>query len=747
METKFSYARIVSGNFPVLNMSCASCAMRLEKGLNEKKGIQKATVNFASATLQIEYVAGVLDQIGIREMVRELGYDLYLEEVKKEEEESKETKTLEDIHAESFRKLRNRTLGAVLLSLPVFIIGMFFMNMPFANEIMWVFATPVVLFFGKEFYINAWKQAKHGTATMDTLVALSTGVAYLFSVFNTLFPHYLHSISAHSAVYFEASAVVISFILIGKLLEERAKSSTSIAIKKLIGLTPKTVTVLQQDGAHLLIPIEKVSRGDVILVKPGEKNAVDGTVMSGESFVDESMLTGEPIATLKKEGDKVYAGTINQKSSYQFVAEKVGSETLLSQIIKRVEEAQNSKAPIQKMVDKIAAVFVPVVMSIALLSAVAWFIFGGDNALMHGLLALVTVLIIACPCALGLATPTAIMVGIGKAAEKGILIKDAESLQLAKKIDALVLDKTGTITLGKPHVTDILWSEEDEHIKGILFSMEQLSEHPLAESIVNYFNETSSLPLTDFQSITGKGVSAVVEGTTYWVGSRSLLMKHNIACGEELVSKADMMSKQSQTVVWFASQQKALAVIAISDTIKETSNEAIAEIKKMGIAVHMLTGDSDATASVIAAKVGISHYKGEMSPLDKATYIKKIQLEGKVVAMVGDGINDSAALAQADVSFAMGKGSDVAINVAQMTIISSDLKKISMAIHLSKQTVATIHQNLFWAFIYNVIGIPIAAGVLFPFFGFLLNPMIAGAAMALSSVSVVTNSLLLKLKR
>ena len=582
---------------------------------------------------------------------------------------------------------------------------------------------------------------------MDTLVALSTGIAYVFSVFNMLFASFWEQRGLEAHVYFEAAAVIIAFILLGKLLEEKAKGNTSSAIKKLMGLQPKTVIVIEADGTEKQKSIEDVNVGDTILVKPGEKIAVDGMVTSGSSYVDESMLSGEPVPVLKNENEKVFAGTINQKGSFQFRAVKVGKETMLAQIIKMVQDAQGSKAPVQKLVDKIAGIFVPVVMGIAILTFLLWLILGGDNGVVHGLLAAVTVLVIACPCALGLATPTAIMVGVGKGAENGILIKDAESLELAKQVNAIVLDKTGTITEGRPQVTGIQWLNNDDTTKNILLSIEKQSEHPLAEAVVKQFDDVAATSISMFDSITGKGAKANHNNQMYYVGNKKLLADNNITIADELLKQADEWGKQSKTVIWFSDSKQALSVLAISDKIKGTSVQAIKEMQNMGIELYMLTGDNEATAKAIAEQTGIQHYKAEVLPQHKADFIKELQQQGKTVAMVGDGINDSTALATADVSIAMGKGSDIAMDVAKMTIISSDLTKIPQAIRLSKQTVATIKQNLFWAFIYNLIGIPIAAGILYPINGFLLNPMIAGAAMALSSVSVVSNSLRLKLNK
>ena len=727
--------------FPVLNMSCAHCVMSVETMLNSQKGVLNAVVNYANATVSIEFIPTMVNAALLKQVVQSIGYDLMIEN-KNDANES-----IEDIHKKSFRKLKFRTIGAVSLSLPLAVIGMFFMDIPFANYIMWILASPVVLWFGKDFFVNAWKQAKHRTANMDTLVSLSIGVTYIFSVFNTLFPQYWHQRGLHGHVYFEAAAVVVAFILLGKLLEEKAKGNTSTAIKKLMGLQPNMASIIDKDGNQIEISIEKVSIGDIVVVKPGEKIAVDGIVLNGNSFVDESMLSGEPAPVLKIENEKVFAGTINQKGSFQFRAEKVGSETMLAQIIRMVQEAQGSKAPVQKLVDKIAGIFVPVVISIALLSFFIWLVFGGENGFTQGLLAMVTVLVIACPCALGLATPTAIMVGMGKAAEKGILIKDAESLEFTKKINAIVLDKTGTITEGKLNVSDIAWLNKDASKANVLVSLEKQSEHPLAEAIVHHFPGLQTINSDNFESITGKGAKAIFDNITYIVGNQNLLLEYNILLDAELLDKAMEWSQQAKTVIWFADQQKALAVIAITDTIKKTSQAAIHSLTQMGITIYMLTGDNENAAVAVANNVGINHYLAEVLPNKKADFVKQLQAEGKTVAMVGDGINDSAALAQADVSIAMGKGSDIAMDVAKMTIISSDLNKIAEAIHLSKQTVTTIRQNLFWAFIYNLIGIPIAAGILIPITGFQLNPMIAGAAMAMSSVSVVSNSLRLKWKR
>lgn len=727
--------------FPVLGMSCASCAASAESIVRYQEGVETASVNFGTGNLTVEYRPDLTSPEKLREAVRSVGYDLLLEE------ESTRQDTLETLHEARIKELKRKTLWAILLSLPVVIIGMFFMHIPYANEIMWLFATPVILWPGREFYVNAWKQAKHRSTNMDTLVALSTGIAYLFSVFNMLFPEFWQQRGLESHVYFEAASVIIAFILLGRYLEERAKGNASSAIRKLMGLQPKTVRVIRTYGIEEEIAIDKVLPGDILLVRPGEKIAVDGVVAEGSSYVDESMLSGEPVPVLKQENDKVFAGTINQKGSFRFRAEKVGHETMLARIIKAVEEAQGSKAPVQKLADRIASIFVPVVMGIALLTFMLWALIGGENGITQGLLSAVTVLVIACPCALGLATPTAIMVGVGKGAENGILIKNAESLELGRKVNAVVLDKTGTLTEGKPILTDIHWLEDNDSPKGVLVAIEKQSEHPLAEAVTHFFTGVSDEPVSHFKTLTGKGAVAEHNGQTYRVGNRKLLEENGIKLPDELTRQAKEWDRQAKTVVWFSDSRQALCVMAIADSVKPASAEAVKELQAIGIEVHMLTGDNVATAKAIAQETGIHHYQAEVLPEQKAEFVKQLQQEGKTVAMVGDGINDSAALAAADVSIAMDKGSDIAMETAGMTIISSDLRKVPQAFRLSRQTVATIRQNLFWAFIYNLIGIPVAAGLFYPINGFLLNPMIAGAAMALSSVSVVTNSLRLKWKR
>jgi P-type Cu2+ transporter len=732
---------LIKKDFPITGMSCAGCAMSVENMLKAQKGVESVSVNFANSTAWIEYHPDLADIHGYKTAIQSIGYDLLIEEdapVRQEE-----------IHRTLYQTLKNNTIRASIITLPIVTIAMFFMNIPYANWVMMILTTPVVVWFGRQFFISAYKQARHGQANMDTLVALSTGIAYLFSLFNTFYPGFWYSKGLHPHVYYEASAVVIVFILMGKLLEERAKSSTSSAIKKLMGLQPKTVVLVDKAGSEMEIPVAQVKPGDSILVKPGDKIPVDGEIISGVSSVDESTITGESMPVERQAGNKVYAGTLNQKGSFIFIAHKVGGDTILAQIVKMVQQAQGSKPPVQKTADKVAGIFVPVVIAISIFSFIFWIILGGENAIFQALLALVTVLVIACPCALGLATPTAIMVGMGKGSEAGILIKDAESLELAHKVDAIVLDKTGTITEGKPEVTDMEWNitdPEKSELILILRDIETQSEHPLADAVIKSLPKSTGdkIKIEKFGSITGKGVIATYRNQIFLVGNQKLMDDYQVSIPEINHHKTETWQNEAKTVIYFAREKEIIAIIAIADQIKSTSSGAVTHLLAQGIEVYMVTGDNHHTAKAIAQKAGIKNYVAEVMPTDKADFVKQLQQKGRVVAMVGDGINDSQALAQADVSIAMGKGSDIAMDVAKMTIISSDLLLIPRAIQLSRLTVRTIHQNLFWAFIYNLIGIPIAAGILYPLWGFMLNPMIAGAAMALSSVSVVSNSLRLK---
>ncbi len=730
--------------YPVSGMSCAGCAASVERALSSLEGVNSAQVNYANASVLVEYDSNIIDTEHMKQSVVDAGYDIFIEDDEDEAEQKRDTQK-----KEAFVELQNDTIYSAFFTVPVVIIGMFYMNMPYANWIMLILTIPVVFVYGRRFFVSAAKQLKHRTTNMDTLVSVSTGVAFLFSTFNTVYPAYWVSRGLEAHVYFEAAAAIITFILLGKFLEEKAKSNTSSAIKNLIGLQPKDVCIIDANGNEKIISVKNVKKGDLLRVKPGEKIPVDGSVQSGSSYIDESMISGEPVPVEASKGKSIFAGTINQKGSFEFVAEKVGSETILAQIIKMVREAQGSKAPVQNLVDKIASIFVPAVIVLSMITFAAWMILGDEEAFTHALLTSVTVLVIACPCALGLATPTAIMVGVGKGAEHNILIKDAESLEHAYQIDAIVLDKTGTITEGKPAVSDLIWlnqADEKNQYQEILYALENRSEHPLAAAIVEKLADESvqSINIENFESKTGQGVVGSYNGIHYRVGNWSFISKNNITSCDEVKSDIEKLQQQGKTIIYFANEKSLIAIITITDKIKENSREAITKLQQQGIELYMLTGDNQHTAEVIANNVGIKHFKADVMPDDKENFVRELQQKGLKVAMVGDGINDSQALAAADISIAMGKGSDIAMDVAKMTLVTSDLNVIPKALNLSQQTMNTIRQNLFWAFIYNLIGIPIAAGVLYVFNGFLLNPMFAAAAMAFSSVSVVLNSLRLK---
>lgn len=733
---------IIKKTYPVTGMHCASCAMNVERAIKNKPGVKDAVVNLSAASVSVEFDAEKGDAGSFKKALQEIGFDLLTGE---------KPELLADENAEKeFRELRKNSIMAAILSLPVVIIGMFMMELPYRNWIMLLFSTPVVFWFGRGFFISATKQLRHGQVTMDTLVSLSTGIAYLFSLLVTVAPLILKTIDLHSHAYFEAASVIIVFILLGRLLERKAKSNTSTALRKLMGLRPDNVTIVHDDGTERTITIEEVVVLQRLRVKPGERIPVDGQVTEGHSFIDESSITGESLVVEKVTGDRVIAGTINQRGSFIMRAEKVGDETLLARIIEMVKEAQGSKPPVQRLVDKVASVFVPVVITIALISFTLWMVFGGENALQQALLSLVSVLIIACPCALGLATPTAIMVGIGKGAENGILIKDADALEQIHKTDVVVLDKTGTITEGKPVVTDSIWYTDGKSgYSEILLGIELQSEHPLADAVVQSLQGEGVTPrdVYGFESVTGQGVVASAAGKKYVVGNDLLLRNSGIGIDDDEAKTISGLQEQAKTVLLLGGEEKLLAIIAVADTIKASSPAAIERLKEEGVEIHLLSGDNEHTTRAVAAKIGIANYRSSLLPAEKADYIKRLQDEGKTVLMIGDGINDSQAMAQANVSIAMGKGADIAMDVAGMTIISSTLEAVPSAIALSRLTIKTIRQNLFWAFFYNVVAIPVAAGVLFPFTGFMLNPMIAGAAMAMSSVSVVTNSLRLKYKK
>lgn len=727
---------------PVLEMSCAVCAASVESTVRALKGVREAAVNFAAGTLNVEYDPSEITPQQMREAVQAIGYDLIVDE-------ENATELQEQEQRKHYLSLRRRTLWAWIFCAPLMLLGMVWMHEPWSPWVQLALTVPVLFVFGRSFYITAWRQARHGQANMDTLVALSTSIAFLFSLFNTLFPQVWYTRGLEPHVYYEAAGMIVAFVLLGKMLEERAKGSTSSAIRKLMGLQPKTARLVGADGSEREVPIAQLKPGDRVSVRPGERIPVDGVVTDGSSYVDESMISGEPVAVGKKAGDKVLAGTINQKGSFVLEARQVGSGTVLARIVRMVQEAQGSKAPVQRIVDRVSAVFVPTVIGISILTFAVWMIVGGASDLTYALLSAVSVLVIACPCALGLATPTALMVGIGKAAEHHILIKDAFALENMCRIDTVVVDKTGTLTEGKPAVTDWLWlapSDETSALKSVLLAAEMKSEHPLAEAVVAALRDSAAekVDAEDFRSLTGKGVSVRVAGVEYWIGSRNLAAEYLPGVPESVTAQAERWQEAGKSVVWYGRGAELAALVAIADPVKPTSAEAVRELSGMGIEVHMLTGDGRKTAAAVAAELRIGRFEAEVLPDDKEQYIRVLQSQGHRVAMVGDGINDSQALARADVSVAMGKGTDIAMDVAMVTLMTSDLVLLTKAVTLSRRTVRLIRQNLFWAFIYNLIGIPLAAGVLYPAYGILLNPMLASAAMAFSSVSVVLNSLRLK---
>lgn len=730
--------------YPVEGMSCASCALSIQTMLSAQEGVKSAVVNLAMEQVVVEYEPQFIDPGKMKKVVDGIGFKLITDKsVSSDDQEHNQNRRL--------KRLKFNTLMSVAFSIPVFLISMVFHHLPYSNWIMLVLSVPVLVIFGREFFIIAWKRAMHFSSNMDTLVALGTGTAFLYSMFNTIFPEFLRSRGFEPHVYYEAAVVIISFILLGRYFEERAKQRTSGAIRKLMGLAVKTARVIR-NGVEKEMLISKIIVGDILMIRPGEKIPTDGKVTEGDSFIDESMITGESVPVQKKAGDFVIGATINQTGSLKVSAEKVGSETMLAQIIKLVQEAQGSRAPVQKLVDKVAAVFVPVVIGIAILTFIAWSIWHPASGSPIALICAITVLVIACPCALGLATPTALMVGLGKAAEHGILIRDAESLETACNIDTIVLDKTGTITVGKPMVAEIVWDEnstDQSTVEDAIVSIESRSEHPFAAALVGHLKKPGFVAreIVGFESTTGKGVSAFVGSDVYHIGSKSYILENAGKFSKTFLEKDAELRKQAQSLIYVTRNRSVMALFSVTDTIKPSSAAAVAELKNMGIEVHMLSGDTVAITSHMAAKAGIDHFKGEVTPEGKSDYVRQLKEKGRHVAMVGDGINDSPALALADIGIALGTGTDIAMESAQITLIGGDLEKIISTIKLSRKTVKTIHQNLFWAFFYNIISIPVAAGILYPFTGFLLNPMIAGAGMALSSVSVVTNSLRLKRAR
>ena len=723
---------ISSAVLKVSGMSCAACAARVEKQLGSLEGVHSAAVNLASERASVEYDSEKIKTSDLIKAVEAIGY-------KAERAEELSVDREKEQREKEIRRLRLELVISAILTAPL-LFSMLLMitniDIPFFHNeyFQLIVATPVQFIIGFRFYKNAYRALRSGSANMDVLIAMGTTAAYFYSIYNAFFaPHE----GMMKELYFESSAVIITLILFGKYLEAVAKGRTSEAIKKLMGLQAKTARVIR-DGREEDIPIEEVVPGDVIVVRPGEKIPVDGRILEGDSAVDESMLTGESLPVEKTAGDHVVGATINRFGTFRLEATRVGKDTVLSQIIKMVEDAQGSKAPIQKIADRVSGVFVPVVLATALVTLLAWYLITGD--LTGGIVSAVSVLVIACPCALGLATPTAIMAGTGKGAENGILIKGGEHLEMTYRLNAVVLDKTGTITKGQPEVTDVipLGSMDRGELLRMAAAAEKNSEHPLGEAIYEQGKkESGTVPEAEqFAAIPGKGVRAVVEGRQIYIGTRKLMQEAGIDTGsaENVIAG---LEDDGKTAMLMAADGRLEAVIAVADTLKESSKDAIDELKKMGIEVYMITGDNKRTASAIAKQAGITNVLAEVLPEDKAEEVGKLKKQGMKVAMAGDGINDAPALVAADIGIAMGTGTDVAIEAADITLLRGDLMLIPAAIRLSKMTMRKIKQNLFWAFIYNIIGIPVAA------FG-LLNPMIAGGAMAFSSVSVVTNSLRLR---
>ena len=736
--------------FPVGGMTCASCVARVEQALSDVPGVISANVNLASEKATVEYAEEVRFA-DLRQAVREAGYEL-----------GPETETLEDVTTaarQEIRAVRNRFIFAAVLALSIMALGFgpSFVGKPY---LLWALATPVQFWAGWRFYRGMWGALRHRTADMNTLIAVGTSAAYLYSMIAVLFPGLFAAAGVEPGLYFDTSAMIITLILLGRFLETRARGQTSEAIKKLIGLNPKTALVVRE-GEEREIPVEEVQVGDLIVVHPGERVPVDGVVRQGYSSIDESMITGESIPVEKKVGDEVIGASINKTGSFEFEATRVGKDTTLAQIIRLVDEAQGSKAPIQRLADVIASYFVPVVIGIALVTFIVWYFVGPAPALTFAILNFVAVLIIACPCALGLATPTAVMVGTGKGAEHGVLIRSGEALERAHQISTVLLDKTGTLTRGEPAVTDIIAvpSSSQEEVLRLAASAERGSEHPLAEAIVRAASEKELEVFTasDFKAIPGHGVEALVEGKKVLLGNLRLMRERGFSL-DGLAEKANELFGEGKTAMFLSLDSQVVGIIAMADTLKPDAKEAVQALHRMGIETIMLTGDNRRTAEAIAREAGIDSVLAEVLPEDKAQQVKKLQAE-KVVAMVGDGINDAPALAQADVGIAIGTGTDVAMETGEITLMRGDLEGIVTAISLSKRTMRTIKQNLFWAFAYNTALIPVAAGALYLAFGHIgvppglrfvlgdygfLNPILAAAAMAASSITVVFNSLRLR---
>ncbi|RZL16460.1 MAG: copper-translocating P-type ATPase [Hymenobacter sp.] len=736
-------------------MTCASCASFVEKSLSRTPGVQRAMVNFATEKATVDYVPTQASPATLKEAVINAGYGVV--ERPPDISAAERSAEIDRQKALAYQKLKRRFGVAVGLALLIMPLSMLMLwpammqrvNMQWLNYGLLFLTLPVLLYSGREFYESAWNGFKHRAANMDTLIAVGTGAAFLYSLAATVVPGFFTSRGLMPEVYYDTTATIIALILLGKVLELRAKTQTSSAMRSLIGLQAKNARVVRPDGAEVDVPIEQVQLGDLVVVRPGEKVATDGLIMEGSSAVDEAMLTGESLPVQKQAGDPVFGATLNKTGSFRFRVTKVGTDTMLSQIVKLVEDAQGSRAPIQRLADKVSAIFVPTVVVIAILTFVIWFDLAPvGTRLPLALVNFVAVLIIACPCALGLATPTAIMVSTGKGAEHGVLVRNAEALEKAYQVNTVLLDKTGTITRGEPAVTDFwtLPNQPTSQLLQVVAAVERQSEHPLAEAVVRHAEAQggASLSATGFRAVEGKGAAATVNGQAVLIGNRRLLADEGASLSPSLITQAEQLLSQAKTVLYIAVAGQAVGLIGVADTVRDTSAAAIKKLQALGIEVVMMTGDNPETAAQVAGQVGITRYFAEVLPADKASKVKELQAEGRTVAMVGDGINDAPALAQADIGLAIGSGTDVAMEAAGITLMRSDLNGVVTAIELSRQTIRTIKQNLFFAFIYNTLGIPVAAGLLYPFFGILLSPMLAAGAMALSSVSVLTNSLRLR---